>query len=735
MGCRLRLGLGRLTLFICMLALWLGIAGALPAGQALAASGGVGRADRAISYMGQRIVVPASWPVFELWRDPATCVRFNRHAVYLGEPSSQQRCPPVALGRTEAILLEPADAHGGTPGGPLPVAPAAGPRDGSLAALVRGRVRLIATWGSDPAIVRRALKDPHIGEPLPGGGAGAPPVRHAARQPQLRMEEVAHASASTYVGLGFDTCSAPSPVQLQAWNGTSPFHAFGVYIGGANMACAQSNLTAAYVSEEVASGWHLIPTYVGLQAPGNSCGCAAITPADAAAQGTAAAQNAVAEAQALGIAAGNPIYYDMEAYPRTSSVTEAVLSFLEAWTAELHTQGYLSGVYSSDDSGIADLVAQWGSGYLEPDELWNAAWNGEQTTTDPAIPSDEWADNQRVHQFEGAHQDRYGNTTMDIDSDYLDAATVGTGGVVSTPLTPPTLSIAPQSAGTIQLDAGWSAVSGIQAWRLFGGEAPTAMLPLTGPLASGRIVAHDALPYFQVQALGSGGQVLGASEITPTPPHVAIFGRSVFVPRRGAAGLPVGCYTGSVCHLRVTVTAGRAVLASTGPERVAAGRGGIITFTPDATGQRLLAAARGHHLAVTVTVQDSSGAGATAPMNLIQFFTSGRAPSHASQPAPTLWLSGLTDFVYGSGTGGILAQCNQPEPCHVATQLVVGGRTIASTGQEFVGAHELAYLFFHLAPWARRMLARSAGNMLGASVTLRDGSVTAGGRITLVRFQ
>lgn len=730
MGCRLRPATGRL---LGMCALLLGAASALCAVPALALAS-AGAPLRTISYLAQRFTVPASWPVFDLARDPAICVRFNRHAVYLGVPSTQQRCPPVAIGRTEAILLEPAGARGGSPAGPLPVPAAAGPRDGSLVQLVRGRVRVIATWGSRPAVVRRALGDPHIGAPLPHGGLGATPVRRALLRPAVRRQAVAHAAAATYVGLGFDTCSAPSLAQLRAWSGTSPFHAFGIYIGGANMACAQSNLTAAYVSEAVASGWYLIPTYVGLQAPGNGCGCAAITPADAAAQGTAAAQNAVAEAQALGIAAGNPIYYDMEAYPRTTTATDTVLSFLQAWTAELHAQGYLSGVYSSDDSGVADLVAQWGSGYLEPDELWNAAWNGQASTADPVIPSDEWADNQRVHQYLGAHQDRYGNVTMDIDSDYVDGATVGSGGVISTPLTPPTLSISPQVAGAIELDASWSAMGGVRGWRLLGGQAPSAMQPLTGALSSGRILAHDALAYFQVQALGSSEQVLGASPITPTPPHVAIFGRSIFVPRRGAAGLPVGCYTGSACHLRISVSAGGRLIASSAPEFVAAGRGGIVTFTPDAAGERMLSAARRHRLDVTVTIVDSSGAKASASMHMIQFYTVGRAPRDDSQPAPTLWLSGLTDFVYAGATGGILAQCNQLQPCHVTTQVMLGGRIVASTGPEFIGAHELGYLIFHLAPPARRILAHNAGNMLPASVILRDGSVTARGQITLVRF-
>ena len=55
-------------------------------------------------------------------------------------------------------------------------------------------------------------------------------------------------------------------------------------------------------------------------------------------------------------------YFDMENYTRTAAATSAVLAFLESWTTELHDAGYASGVYSSADSGITDLVDSYGSG-------------------------------------------------------------------------------------------------------------------------------------------------------------------------------------------------------------------------------------------------------------------------------------------------------------------------------------------------------------------------------------
>jgi hypothetical protein len=235
--------------------------------------------------------------------------------------------------------------------------------------------------------------------------------------------------SAAFTGRGFDTCSAPSAAAMKAW-GSSPYRAIGVYIGGANSACAQPNLTRSWVTAEVAAGWHLIPTYVGLQAPSVSCGCAKIDPGRAAAEGRAAANDAVARAETLGIAAGSPIYFDMEAYSRGSS-SSTVLRFLAAWTNRLHAVGYLSGAYSSGGSGIADLAAKFGSTYTEPDDIWVANWNGRATTDDPYLPPSAWPGHKRIHQYIGGHMERYGGVSIDIDSDAVDADTAGGPSIVN----------------------------------------------------------------------------------------------------------------------------------------------------------------------------------------------------------------------------------------------------------------------------------------------------------------
>jgi hypothetical protein len=252
-------------------------------------------------------------------------------------------------------------------------------------------------------------------------------------------------SGSIFTGLGFDACSTPSARSMNAWK-SSPYRAIGVYIGGVNRACSQPNLTPEWVAAQTAAGWHLIPTYVGLQAPTSACSsCAKLSASQATAQGVAAALDAVEEANEVAMGPGSPIYFDMESYSRTSSATAATLAFLEAWTEKLHALGYVSGVYSSSASGIADLGAQVGSGYELPDHLWIANWNGSTSTSDPVVPANAWTPHQRIHQYRGGHDENYGGVTINIDNDSVDGATVGEATL------PPTLEDNP--VGALELAA------------------------------------------------------------------------------------------------------------------------------------------------------------------------------------------------------------------------------------------------------------------------------------------
>ncbi|MBB5867227.1 hypothetical protein F4553_000606 [Allocatelliglobosispora scoriae] len=233
----------------------------------------------------------------------------------------------------------------------------------------------------------------------------------------------------TYVGKGFDTCTAPSQSAMNAWRAGSPYRAVGIYISGGSRSCAQPNLTATWVANQTANGWHLIPIELGRQAP---CGTRqpkmSSTPSTARAEGATAASSAVNAAAALGIGAGSTIYNDIEQYPSTASCKAAVLSYLSGWTQRLHALGYLSGMYSSGSSGVKDVCSAYNdSSYIRLDHLWIAWWNGVANTDGGSYcPATAYADHQRLHQYAGDVTETWGGVTMNIDRNYLDVAGGGT---------------------------------------------------------------------------------------------------------------------------------------------------------------------------------------------------------------------------------------------------------------------------------------------------------------------
>lgn len=248
-------------------------------------------------------------------------------------------------------------------------------------------------------------------------------------------------TAGVFSGFAFDACSAPSTNALNAWT-ASPYRAVGIYIGGANRACKQTNLTATWVQSTLASGWSLLPLYVGLQAPCVSqSGLAKLSTnvATAADQGRAAADDAAGQAAALGLPSGSPVWLDMEGYKLgNAACTGAVQAFVGAWTNELHGRGLVAGLYGSAASTIRDASAIF-SGL--PDLVWIANWNGSQSVFgDPYVPDSAWANHQRIHQYKGGHKETYGGVTINIDSSVVDSAVVGgSSAPVPPPPQPPTV--------------------------------------------------------------------------------------------------------------------------------------------------------------------------------------------------------------------------------------------------------------------------------------------------------
>lgn len=217
--------------------------------------------SKAVTFQGHRFEVPADWEVVDLAADPTACVRFDRHAVYLGTPGTQQNCPSRLVGRTEALLVEP-DTSGEAARGGTTVSEA----DREIAGGARG-IRVTATYAEDQSLVRKILTGAGISASAPKSKARASAA--PAAQPEASASATAATSSAAltnYTGKGFDACAAPDSATMNAWKAHSPYNAVGIYIGGRNRACAQKNLTASWVQQQASAGWRFMPIYVGAQA-------------------------------------------------------------------------------------------------------------------------------------------------------------------------------------------------------------------------------------------------------------------------------------------------------------------------------------------------------------------------------------------------------------------------------------------------------------------------------------
>lgn len=236
-----------------------------------------------------------------------------------------------------------------------------------------------------------------------------------------------------FTGYGFDQCLAPSQAAMDAWLTSSPFWAVGIYISGASRACrSQPNLTPAWVTAQLDKGWRLLPLTVGPQA---SCSTrdsyrdeVRISPKPgqnylrAREQGRAEARKTVRAARGLGISKRSTLWYDIEAFPMNRErCTASALTFLSAWTRQLHRLDYVSGVYSSAASGIKilDDAKAAKTPHAMPDQVWIADWNGKADLKSVYVRSNSWMPHARVHQYRGGHTERHGGVAINIDSNFM----------------------------------------------------------------------------------------------------------------------------------------------------------------------------------------------------------------------------------------------------------------------------------------------------------------------------
>ncbi|MGA8114459.1 MAG: DUF1906 domain-containing protein [Actinocatenispora sp.] len=370
-----------------------------------------------VRYHGLQLRVPASWPVVDLARRPGVCARVDRHAVYLGAPRERASCPPRITGRTETITVRPLGTRVVPDTTILPTGlPESLPDNADHSArwaVQDAGVLVTATYGRRPDL---------IGEILAGSSVTESARRQTTRTAPLSVPVAAPTVVpGTYRGLGFDACQTPSARTMDTWLANSRHRAIGVYIGGGDLGCPdQPNLSPRWVRRQTNRGWHIFPLYVGRQAP-----CTTepyrIDPADAAHQGRLDARNAATRAKYYGMARTSIIVNDMEYYRRGGTCSSAVLTYLSAWTRELHVLHYRSGIYSSRSAAIDDLIRVRSSHrYTMPGTIDFAQWDGQARVLDAHIPAIYWFQHHRIKQFTGGHNETHGGVTINIDSDWLD---------------------------------------------------------------------------------------------------------------------------------------------------------------------------------------------------------------------------------------------------------------------------------------------------------------------------
>jgi hypothetical protein len=388
---------------------------------------------QSIRYAGESFQVPSSWPVYDLAGRPTTCVRFDRHAVYEGVAGGRGDCPARSIGVSEAVEVQPMRSLAEYEDSSSLRSITINGQQAFVSTNDQVTHRVVAAFPTSGVLATISFAgDRTLADEILHSFASTTPTKPSANKPWTSRAEravpramVSDVAPVLFTGIGFDVCQAPSEQQMAAWKANSPYGAIGVYIGGANAAC--TNITASWVSDEANAGWYMFPLYVGLQSP---CvyqqGLAEINPADAASEGTAAADDAVNQAESFDMGHGATIYYDMEAWATNeSSCSAAVTTFTAAWTEELHRAGYGSGFYSSADAGINQVIVPMYGHAGAPDDIDIAQWDGIASTSSSFVPSADWAHHQRIKQYSGNVTETWGGVTLQLDQDDIDAEMVG----------------------------------------------------------------------------------------------------------------------------------------------------------------------------------------------------------------------------------------------------------------------------------------------------------------------
>jgi hypothetical protein len=151
-----------------------------------------GPAMKTIEFRGYAFRVPASWPVYQLSKDPTQCIRYDVNAVYLGTPGPNQHCPPGLVGTADTVSVggpaipgvlvissatdrraQVGDLRSGTRLSAAPGTIMQNPGQREFAIAMPGSApSFTATYGTDPGLIMQVFSSLHaVASPFghPGG--------------------------------------------------------------------------------------------------------------------------------------------------------------------------------------------------------------------------------------------------------------------------------------------------------------------------------------------------------------------------------------------------------------------------------------------------------------------------------------------------------------------------------------------------------------------------------------
>lgn len=221
-----------------------------------------------------------------------------------------------------------------------------------------------------------------------------------------------------YNARGLDSCNAPTHAQMAAFWHQTRWWWWGVYIGGVNRACPNTNLTPRWIHRETRRGWGLQPIWVGRQAPCVSQGGLAHMSRHrdrAYRQGREAARHAYRRVRHLNMNPHTPVVFDMEAFDTSKRrCLRAVKAFVRGWSHQLRAKTPVTpGYYGS--SCASAVSAMWKLS-PRPAYVWGASWgSGRRVQRMSCVSHDIWP--HRLKQYTGGSRVTESGVTLNVDKD------------------------------------------------------------------------------------------------------------------------------------------------------------------------------------------------------------------------------------------------------------------------------------------------------------------------------